>query len=133
MGKRRLLSSRPVPDEKRTFRGRFEYRGYTRFRFSTFRQMADIELTRSHSMRLDEARTAVERVAQQLETDLEVDYEWDGDTLLFDGPGADGRIEIETDAIQVLIDLSAFLRPMKDRVESEAETYLDRSLDDAAS
>jgi putative polyhydroxyalkanoate system protein len=95
--------------------------------------MADIELTRPHSMRLDEARTAVERVAQQLETDLEVDYEWDGDTLLFDGPGAEGTIELDADVIEVLIDLSAFLRPMKSRVKSEAETYLDRSLDDAAS
>jgi len=95
--------------------------------------MADIELTRSHSMNPDEARTAVERVARELETDLEVDYEWDGDTLLFDGPGADGKIEIETDAIQVLIDLSAFLRPMKSRVESEAATYLDRYLDETAS
>ena len=44
--------------------------------------MADIELTRSHSLGLTDGRDAVERVAQQLENDIGVDYEWDGDTLV---------------------------------------------------
>jgi len=90
--------------------------------------MADIELTRSHSMRFDDARTAVERVAQQLETDLEVDYEWDDDTLRFDGAGADGQIVVDTDTIEILIDLSAFLQPMRGRIKEEAGHYLDQYL-----
>jgi putative polyhydroxyalkanoate system protein len=90
--------------------------------------MPDIELTRSHSMRFDDARMAVERVAQQLETDLEVDYEWDDDTLLFDGAGADGRIVVDADTIEILIDLSAFLQPMRGRIKEEAAHYLDQHL-----
>jgi len=93
--------------------------------------MADIELTRSHSKGLDGGRTAVERVAQQLESDLEVDYQWDDDTLRFDGAGADGTIEVEADAVQVAINLSAFLRPLQSRIKDEAAEYLDRYLDGA--
>jgi len=93
--------------------------------------MADIELTRSHSMDLDEAHTAVEQVARQLETDLGVTYEWDGDTLLFEGSGASGQIEVTPDTIEILIDLSAFLQPMQGRIKEEAGHYLDQYLDEA--
>ena len=93
--------------------------------------MADIELTRSHSMGLDGGRAAVERVAQQLESDLEVDYAWDDDTLRFEGAGADGTIKVEADAVRVALNLSAFLRPLQSRVEEEAAEYLDQHLDGA--
>jgi len=90
--------------------------------------MADIELTRAHSMGLDDGRDAVERVAQQLESDIGVDYTWDGNTLRFDGQTADGQIEVAEDTIEILINLSAFLRPMQSTLEQEAERYLDEYL-----
>ncbi len=90
--------------------------------------MADIELTRSHSLGRDGGRDAVERVAQQLEADIGVDYEWDDDTLLFDGASADGQIDVADDTVEIRINLSAFLRPMQSQVKAEAETYLDRYL-----
>jgi putative polyhydroxyalkanoate system protein len=93
--------------------------------------MADIELTRSHSKGLDGGRAAVERVAQQLETDLQVDYAWDGDTLRFDGAGADGAIDVAADTVRVAINLSAFLQPLQGRIEEEAAQYLDQHLDGA--
>lgn len=90
--------------------------------------MADIDITRSHALGLDEGRTAVEQVAQELEDELGVTYHWDDSTLRFEGGGADGHIEIDTDVIRVAINLSLFLQPMRDRVETEAEDYLDRHL-----
>jgi len=91
-------------------------------------QMADINITHSHSLGLDDGRAAVGRVADKLEQKLGVDAEWAGDMLQFDGQGADGYIEVETDAVHVAINLSAFLQPMRGRVKSEAEDYLDRHL-----
>ena len=90
--------------------------------------MADITITRSHSLGLDDGRSAVEQVAQKLKTELGVDAQWSGNTLQFDGQGADGHIEVEADAVHVAINLSAFLQPMRGRVKSEAEDYLDRHL-----
>jgi putative polyhydroxyalkanoate system protein len=91
--------------------------------------MADINITRSHSLGLDDGRAAVGRVAEKLETQLGVDAEWAGNTLQFDGQGADGHIEVEGDAVHVAINLSAFLMPMQGRVKEEAENYLDRHLE----
>ncbi len=90
--------------------------------------MADINITRSHSLGLDAGRTAVGQVAQQLESELGVDAEWTGNTLQFDGQGADGHIEVQAEAVHLAINLSAFLQPMQGRVKSEAEDYLDRHL-----
>jgi putative polyhydroxyalkanoate system protein len=92
--------------------------------------MADIELTRSHSLGRDEGREAVERVAEQFKTDLGLDYQWQNDTLHFSGQGADGRIEVAPDTVEILINLSAFLQPMRGRLEKEADRYLDRYLED---
>lgn len=90
--------------------------------------MADIDFERSHSLDTEEARQAVEQVAQQLEDDLGGDYHWTDDRLHFEGQGATGHIDVEAEAIHVAINLSAFLRPMKDRVQTEAEEYLDQHL-----
>ncbi len=90
--------------------------------------MSDIDFERSHSLNPAEARQAVEQVAQQLEEDLGGDYHWTDDRLHFEGQGTNGHIDVEADAIQVAINLSAFLRPMKDRVQAEAEEYLDQHL-----
>jgi len=90
--------------------------------------MADIDITRSHSLGLDDARAAVGHVAEKLEAELGVDAEWTDNTLQFSGQGADGHIEVEADAVHAVINLSAFLQPMQGRVKSEAEKYLDRYL-----
>jgi len=91
--------------------------------------MADIELTRSHSLGLDGGRDAVDNVAQKLEVDLGVQYEWDDEqTLLFEGQGAEGQIDVRADAVRILINLSAFLQPMKGTLENEAGKYLDQYL-----
>jgi putative polyhydroxyalkanoate system protein len=88
--------------------------------------MADIDLTHSHSLGLSDGRDAVERVAQQLDEDLGVTYEWEDDTLYFDGQGADGHIEVQSETVRIAINLSPFLQPLRGRVKTEAETYLDR-------
>ncbi|MFP4228606.1 MAG: polyhydroxyalkanoic acid system family protein [Salinivenus sp.] len=88
--------------------------------------MADINITRSHSLGLDKGRDAVERVAEQLENNLGVRYEWENDTLHFDGQGADGHIEVGDENVRIVINLSTFLQPLRGRVKTEAEDYLDR-------
>jgi putative polyhydroxyalkanoate system protein len=93
--------------------------------------MADIELTRSHSMGLDGGRDAVDNVAEKLEVDLGVQYEWDDEqTLLFKGQGAEGQIDVRADAVRILINLSAFLQPMSGTLKQEAGKYLDQYLEE---
>jgi putative polyhydroxyalkanoate system protein len=79
-------------------------------------------------MGVDEGRAAVERVAQDLQSSLSVDYRWKGDTLHFEGRGAEGHIHVGADVVRVQVDLPFFLRPMKPRIRSEATRYLDEHI-----
>ena len=90
--------------------------------------MPDIELSRSHSLGVDDGRAAVERVADDLASSLSVDYQWTDDTLHFEGQGAEGRIRVAADTVHVRIELPFFLRPMRGRIQSEAARYLDEHL-----
>lgn len=96
--------------------------------FNISNSMADIDFERPHSLNTQEARQAVEQVAQQLEEELGGEYHWTDDRLHFEGQGASGHIDVETEVIHVAINLSAFLQPMKGRVQAEAEQYLDSHL-----
>ena len=90
--------------------------------------MADIELTRSHSLGVDGGRDAVKRVAQKLEQNLSVDCHWENDTLHFEGHGAEGTIDVQPERVDVAIELSFMLRAMEGWIRSEAESYLDEYL-----
>lgn len=91
--------------------------------------MADIELTRSHSLGIDGGRDAVKRVARKLEENLSVDSHWEGHTLQFEGHGAEGTIDVHPGRVDVAIELGLMLRAMKGWIRSEAESYLDEYLD----
>lgn len=87
--------------------------------------MADIELHRTHTLGIDGGRTAVEDVAEDLESALNATYDWRGNTLHFEGSGATGNIEVAASHVQVTINLNLLLRPMRGQVQAQAEQYLD--------
>ena len=88
--------------------------------------MSDIDISRSHSLGLEKGRSAVEKVAEQLEDRLGVDSHWENNTLQFNGGGADGHIKVESDTVHVQIKLGMLLRSMKGMVKKQAEGYLDQ-------
>jgi putative polyhydroxyalkanoate system protein len=91
--------------------------------------MADIDITRSHAMSTDDAKAAVERVAQDLKDEYGVSYDWEGDTLDFEGSGTDGRIDVRPDEVDVSIGLNFMLRnTMKGTIERRAKELLDEHL-----
>ena len=90
--------------------------------------MSTINISRSHSMGKSEARTAVEKVAEQLKDKLGASYQWNQDTLQFNGSGAKGQIEVEPEEVHVHIKLGMLLGSMKGMVKKQAEGYLDEYL-----
>ena len=91
--------------------------------------MSTINISRSHSMGTSDARSAVEKVADQLKQKIGADYHWDDDTLRFKGGGANGTIEVEPSTVHVQIKLGMLLSAMKGMVKSQAEGYLDEYLE----
>lgn len=88
--------------------------------------MSDIDIKHPHSRPTDEARAAVERVAEKIQQKFDIHYAWEGDHLNFKRSGVDGRIALEPGQIHVTAKLGFLLAMMKQPIESEIRTYLDR-------
>ena len=90
--------------------------------------MATIEVTRQHGLGLEGARQAVQAVAERLQDDLNARHSWSGDSLKFECPGAEGRIEVTGNGVRVSVDLSWLLKPARSRIERSIIGYLDEYL-----
>ena len=90
--------------------------------------MAAIEVIRPHTMGLEKARQAVQAVAEQLQGELNARHAWKGDVLVFDCPGAEGRISVAEKAVQVSVELSWLLKPARGRIEKSINETLDKHL-----
>ena len=90
--------------------------------------MAKIHIERSHALGSDKARAEIEKLAQSLESELQADYQWDGDQLLFACPGASGTIDVGDDYVELDLKLSLLLVPMKKKIKLSIEDKLDEAL-----
>lgn len=88
--------------------------------------MATIDINRSHTLSIQEAREAVNAIAAELTRELNVTSSWDGDTLRFHRSGADGTIRISGNDVRFQADLSLLLRPLKTTISNQVQQYFDR-------
>lgn len=90
--------------------------------------MPNIHIERAHDLGLENARARVEKLAQSLGDELQVDCEWEGDTLVFKRFGASGTIGVSAAAIEVNVDLGMPLLLMQGLVEQRINEQLDAAL-----
>ena len=90
--------------------------------------MAEINVKRAHEMAHEQARQSVQAVANKLKGDLGATSSWEGDSLRFECPGADGRIDVHPNEINVSVKLSWLLSAAKGKIERSIESYLDQYL-----
>ncbi len=88
--------------------------------------MAHIDVTRPHTLGLDGAHRAAEEVAAELQGAFPLHTHWDGDTLVARGKGFDAQFLAGPETVQILVKLGLVLRPMRRKIQSEIERYLDR-------
>lgn len=88
--------------------------------------MASIDIRHPHTRSREEARAAVERVADKMQQRFEVSCAWCGDTLEFRRSGVDGEIQVLDEEIHVLVNLGFLLMALRGPVESEIQRYLER-------
>ncbi len=93
--------------------------------------MAKIHIERSHQLGVNKARAEVEKLAQALESELHATYQWEGDRLSFECPGASGTIDVGDDYVGLNLKLSLLLAPMKKKIKLGIEDKLDRALPQA--
>lgn len=91
--------------------------------------MASIDIKRTHSKPLKDAKKSVERVAKHIADKFDVEYEWSGNTLNFTRSGVDGSIAVSTKDVHVSVNLGFMLMMIKGSVEKEIHRYLEEEFD----
>ncbi|HUW52781.1 MAG TPA: polyhydroxyalkanoic acid system family protein [Rhodanobacter sp.] len=87
--------------------------------------MPTIDIRRPHQLSIAAAHAVVDRVAARMQEKFGMDGQWHGDTLRFSRPGASGTIAIDSDTIQVNVQLGMMLTPLKGMIEQEIRRKLD--------
>ena len=95
--------------------------------------MATIDITRSHSLSKDVAKTRAEELAKTMQERFQIVWRWDGDTIRFDAPGGaakgtKGEVAVSDSQVRVAIDLPFMLRVMKGTIESKVNEKLQQLL-----
>lgn len=89
--------------------------------------MSDIDIRRKHSLGAEQARAAIQNVADHLAERFDVECRWQGNILQFARSGVDGRIEVDASEVRVAADLGFLLLALKPTVENEIHRYLDEA------
>lgn len=87
--------------------------------------MSDIDIRHPHSLPPQQARAAVERLAETLAERFGVRYAWRGDALEFERSGVDGHVNLEPGALHVTARLGFLLGAMRGPIESEIRRVLE--------
>lgn len=92
--------------------------------------MATIDISRSHNLPKDAARSKAEELAKGMEQKLGLVWKWAGDAIEFHAPsgvakGAKGEVRVNDKEVRVLVDLPMMLRMMKGTIESKIREKLD--------
>lgn len=95
--------------------------------------MATIDITRSHTLPIDDAKKKAEELAKGMSERFGIDWKWDGNTIRFDAPsgaakGTKGEVSVSEKSVRVAIDLPFMLRVMKGTIEGKVNEKLDALL-----
>ena len=80
--------------------------------------MADIDISREHSLGLAGARDAAEKLAADLGKRFGLAGEWRGNDLEFQRPGVHGKLSVSETHVRLEVALGFLLKAMKGSIES---------------
>jgi putative polyhydroxyalkanoate system protein len=88
--------------------------------------MSDIKVRRNHSLPLDDARKAAEKVAARLQKDFDLEYAWKRHVLHFERTGVHGELHVTDHDVHLEASLSFLLAFLKPRIEREIDEQFDK-------
>jgi putative polyhydroxyalkanoate system protein len=95
--------------------------------------MATIDIRRTHTLTLEEAKHRAEQLATSMGQKLDLDWRWEGDRIVFAAPrgvarGTRGSVDVTPGEVRVEIDLPFMLRVMKSTIEAKVVENLTQIL-----
>jgi putative polyhydroxyalkanoate system protein len=91
--------------------------------------MATIDIKKPHSLSKDEAKKRAEQLAKGMESQLGIQWNWEGDKIKFNAKsgaakGASGIVSVDDANVRVEVDLPFLLKAVKGTVESKISEKL---------
>jgi putative polyhydroxyalkanoate system protein len=95
--------------------------------------MATIDITRPHTLSIDDAKAKAEDLAKGMEQKFGIQWKWEGNTIRFDASsgaakGTKGEVAVTDKNVRVAIDLPFMLRVMKGTIEDKVNEKLNAIL-----
>ena len=88
--------------------------------------MAIITISRKHALSHKKAKDVAEKIARDLKKRFDLDYEWEGDEVVFERPGVSGRMLVAKDSIDLEAQLGFLLSALKPAIEKEIHAQFDK-------
>ncbi len=88
--------------------------------------MSDIKMIKYHDLSLAKAKQLVQKAADNLAAEYDLQSEWHGDTLRFHRSGVDGQMKVTASEIQLEVTLGFLLRAFKSKFVEHIERNFDR-------
>jgi putative polyhydroxyalkanoate system protein len=92
--------------------------------------MSDIKFVRRHTLTIAQARTVVQKAADEFAGEYGVSCEWRGNTLHFHRSGIDGRVHVTDSEFHLEVTLGFMMRRLKGRIVAHIERDLDQALEE---
>lgn len=81
--------------------------------------MSDFTIVQVHGLSMEDARSAAQKVADQMVADYEMTYEWTGDVLAFKRSGFSGTLALSEGSAQLDVSLGFMLRGFARKIEEQ--------------
>jgi putative polyhydroxyalkanoate system protein len=90
--------------------------------------MSDINLVKSHALSITKAKALVQKAADGLASEYDLESEWHGNTLRFHRSGVDGEMLVTDSKIELDVTLGLLMKPFKAKFVDRIERDLDKLL-----
>jgi len=85
-----------------------------------------IDIERKHGKEsIEDVKVDVQSLADKLSARFNLKCRWSGNNLEFKRRGANGRIEVDTKRVRLVMNLSILLAPIKGEIEKRTNMYMD--------
>lgn len=88
--------------------------------------MADIEIRREHSLGLQGAREAADRMAEHLGRKFDLRGAWEANSFRFERPGVTGFLAVTAKDLQLSVTLGFLLKALRGSLERAIHEELDQ-------
>ena len=88
--------------------------------------MADFTIVQQHSLSMEGARAAAQKVADQMVVDYEMTHQWAGDVLEFKRSGFSGTLALSEGSVQLEVVLGFMLRGFAKKIEEQVSKNMNK-------